>query len=64
MFTEIKGRGEELEKVVAAAEQCLEGPVNEAFIQEFVVQHDMAQQQVEVARAKIESFKEKLPKSE
>jgi hypothetical protein len=36
LFTEIEGRGEKLEHVVATVEQCLEGPVNEAFIQEFV----------------------------
>jgi hypothetical protein len=64
MFTEIKGRGEELEKVVAVAEQCLEGPVNEAIIQEFAEQEAMAQQQVEANRAKIESFEAELPRSE
>jgi hypothetical protein len=37
LFSEIEGRGEELEQVVTAAEQCLEGPVNEAVIQERVV---------------------------
>jgi hypothetical protein len=36
LFTEIEGRGEELEKVVTAAEQHLEGPVNEVVIQEFI----------------------------
>jgi hypothetical protein len=33
LFTEIEGRGEELEKVFIAVEQCLEGPVNEEVIQ-------------------------------
>jgi hypothetical protein len=44
LFAEIEGRGEELEQVVTAAEQHLEGPVNEAVIQEFVEQEAMAQQ--------------------
>jgi hypothetical protein len=46
LFSEIEGRGEELEQVVTAAEQRLEGPVNEAVIQEFTEQEAMAQQQV------------------
>jgi hypothetical protein len=49
LFTEIEGRGAELEQVVTAAEQCLEGPVNEAVIQEFTEQEAVAQQQVEAA---------------
>jgi hypothetical protein len=36
LFTEVEGQGPELEQVVNAAEQCLEGPVNDAVIQEFV----------------------------
>jgi hypothetical protein len=31
MFTEIEGRGAELEQVITAAEQHLEGPINEAI---------------------------------
>jgi hypothetical protein len=42
LFTEIEGRGEELEQVVTAAEQRLEGPVNEAVIQEFTEQEVVA----------------------
>jgi hypothetical protein len=34
-FTEVEGRGAELEQVVTAAEQRLEGTVNDAVIQEF-----------------------------
>jgi chromosome segregation ATPase len=64
LFTEIEGRGAELEQVVTAAEQRLEGPVNEAVIQEFVEQEAMAQQQVEAARAKLEDFEAELPRSE
>jgi hypothetical protein len=33
LFTEIEGRGAELEQVVVAAEQFLEGPMNEVVIQ-------------------------------
>jgi hypothetical protein len=42
LFTEIKGRGAELEQVVTAVEQRLEGPVNEAVIQEFAEQEVVA----------------------
>jgi hypothetical protein len=35
LFAEIEGRGTELEQVITTAEQRLEGPVNEAVIQEF-----------------------------
>jgi hypothetical protein len=35
LFTEVESRGAELEQVVSAAEQRLEGPVNDALIQEF-----------------------------
>jgi hypothetical protein len=64
LFTEVEGRGEELEQVVTAAEQCLEGPINDAVIQEFVEQEVVAQQQVEAARAKLEDFEAELPRSE
>jgi hypothetical protein len=64
LFTEIEGRGAELEQVVTAAEQRLEGPVNEAVIQDFVEQEVVAQQQVEAARAKIEAFEAELVRSE
>jgi hypothetical protein len=47
LFTEVKGRGAELEQVVTAAEQCLEGPVNNVVIQEFVEQEAKAHHQVE-----------------
>jgi hypothetical protein len=42
LFTEIEGRGVELEQVVTAAKQCLEGPVNKEVIQEFVEQEVVA----------------------
>jgi hypothetical protein len=64
LFTEIESRGAELEQVITAAEQCLEGPVNEVVIQEFIEQEAMEQQQVEEARAKIEAFEVELPRSE
>jgi hypothetical protein len=60
-FTEVEGRGAELEQVVTAAEQCLEGPVNDAVIQEFTEQEAIAQQQVEAYRAKLEDFEENYP---
>jgi hypothetical protein len=54
----------ELEKVVTATKQRLEGPVNEAVIQEFTEQEAVAHQQVEAARDKIKAFKEELVQSE
>jgi hypothetical protein len=63
LFTEIEGRGAELEQVVTAVEQHLEGHVNEAVIQEFVEQEVVAQQQVEEAQAKLEALEEELVQS-
>jgi hypothetical protein len=42
LFEDIEGRGEELEQVVTAVEQCLEGPINKEVIQEFVEQEALA----------------------
>jgi hypothetical protein len=53
-----------LEQVVTSVEQRLEGPVNEAFIQEFIKQEALAQQQVEADRAKLEDFQAELPRPE
>ena len=64
LFAEIEGRGVELEQVITAAEQRLEGLVNEVVIQEFTEQKAMAQQQVKAARSKIEAFEEELVRSE
>jgi hypothetical protein len=64
LFAEIEGRGEELEQVVTAAEQHLEGPVNKAIIQEFTKQEALAQQQVEAAQANLEAFEVELPRLE
>jgi hypothetical protein len=44
LFEDIEGRGVELEQVASAAEQHIEGPVNEELIQEFTEQEVMAQQ--------------------
>ena len=38
LFEEIEGQGAELEQVVTLVEKRLEGPVNEAVIQEFAEQ--------------------------
>jgi hypothetical protein len=45
-------------------EQCLEGPVSNSLIQEFVEQEEVAKQQVKEARAKLEAFKVDLPREE
>ena len=44
LFEEIEGRGAKLEQVVTSVEQRLEGPVNEAVIQEFVEQEALGKQ--------------------
>jgi hypothetical protein len=36
VFEEIEGKGSQLDQVVVIGEQCLEGPVTEKLIQEFV----------------------------
>ena len=64
LFTNIEGRGVELEQVVTAAKQCLEGPINEVVIQEFVEQEVVAQKKVEADQAKIEAFEVELPRLE
>jgi hypothetical protein len=64
LFEEIEGQGTELEQVVTSVEQHLEGPVNEAVIQEFIEQEALAKQQVEAARAKLEAFEAELPRPE
>jgi hypothetical protein len=64
LFSEIEGRGAELEQVVTVAEQRLEVPVNEVVIQEFAKQEAMEQQQVEEVGAKLEAFEVELPRPE
>jgi hypothetical protein len=61
LFSEIEGRGEELEQVVTTAEQRLEGPINEAVIQEFTEQEAMAQQQVEAAQPSSRILRQNYP---
>jgi hypothetical protein len=50
LFAKIEGPGAELEKVIIAAEQRLEGSINEAVIQEFAEQEVVAQQQVKASQ--------------
>jgi hypothetical protein len=42
LFTEVESQGAELEQVVNAVEQHLEGPVNGMIIQEFLEQEAIA----------------------
>jgi hypothetical protein len=49
LFEEIEGQGTLLEQVVVTVEKQLEGPMNEAIVQEFAEQEVVAQRQVEVA---------------
>jgi chromosome segregation ATPase len=64
LFTEVESQGAELEQVILTAEQCLEGPVNDAVIQEFTEQEATTKQQVEAARAKLEAFEAELLRPE
>jgi hypothetical protein len=64
LFTEVESQGSELEQFVIATEHHLEGPVNDAVIQEFTKKEVIAQQQVEEARAKLEAFEAELVRSE
>jgi hypothetical protein len=62
IFEEVEGQGSQLDQMVAIVEQCLEGPVTEQVIQEFVKKEVLAKKQVEATRDKLEAFKTDLPK--
>jgi hypothetical protein len=64
LFTEVESQGTELEQVVITAEQCLEGIINDAVIQEFTEKEGITLQQVEVGQAKLKAFKVKLIRPE
>jgi hypothetical protein len=42
LLIEVESQGDELEQVAITVEQCLEGPVNDAMIQEFNEQEVIA----------------------
>jgi hypothetical protein len=60
VFKEIDGHGSQLDHVVAAIEQHLEGPVTEQTIQELAEKEAQARQQVKAVRFKLEVFEEAL----
>jgi hypothetical protein len=64
LFIEVESRGAELEQVVIAVEQHLEGPMNDAVTQEFTEQEVITQQQVETTQSKLEAFEVELIRSE
>jgi hypothetical protein len=64
LFTEVKIQGVELEQVVSATEQRLEGPVSDALIQELTKKEAVALQQVEESRAKLGAFEEEFLRPE
>jgi hypothetical protein len=64
LFEEIERQGAELEGVVTLVEKCLEGPVNEVVIQEFIEQEALVKQQVEATQAKLKAFEAELPRPE
>jgi hypothetical protein len=60
VFKEIDGQGSQLDQVVAAVEQRLEGPITEQTIQELVEQETQAKHQVKAARVKLKTFEAAL----
>jgi hypothetical protein len=64
VFEEIEGQGSQLDQVVAAVEQCLEGLVTMQTIQELAEQEAQAKQQVDSTRVNLEAFKAALPRTE
>jgi hypothetical protein len=60
VFTEVECQGAELDQVATTVEQCLERPINDIVIQEFIEHEVVAQHQFKVARAKIEAFEAEL----
>jgi hypothetical protein len=60
LFTEVESQGVELDQVILTEEQCLEGTVNDAAIQEFTEQEAIAKQQVEATWVKLDAFKAEL----
>jgi hypothetical protein len=61
LFLEIENQGTELQQVLIIAKKRLEGPINNTLIQEFVEQEEIAKQQVEADRAKLEVLEAELP---
>jgi hypothetical protein len=49
VFEEIDSQGSQIDQVVAAVEQHLEGPLTEKIVQELIEQEAKARQQVEEA---------------
>ena len=64
LFLEIENQGTEMEQIVTTTEQRLQGPFNNALIQEIIEQKETAKQQVEAVQAKIEEFEAKLVRPE
>jgi hypothetical protein len=60
LFTEVEGQGEELEKVVNAAEQCLEGPVNDEVIQYFAEQEVHSTTRIQRSSSQARGFQAEL----
>jgi hypothetical protein len=60
VFEEIDGQGSQLDQVVAAIEQHLEGPVTEQTIHELIEQEAQVRQQVEADRFNLEAFEAAL----
>jgi hypothetical protein len=56
VFEDIDSQGSQLDQVVAAVEQCLEGPITEQTVQELAEQEAQARLQVEEVRFKLEDF--------
>jgi len=60
VYKEIDGHDSQLDQVVAAVEQCLEGSATRQTIQELVEKEAQEKQQFEVAQVKLEAFEAAL----
>jgi hypothetical protein len=60
VFKEIDGQGSQLDQVVAAVEQRLEGPFTEKIVHDITKQEAQVRQQVNANQVKLKDFKAAL----
>jgi hypothetical protein len=64
VFEEIDSQGSQLDQVVAAVEQHLEGPVTEKIVQELIEQEAQRGSKFKATRVKLEAFEAALSRLE
>jgi hypothetical protein len=64
VFEEIEGQGLQLDQVVAAVEQCLEGPITEKMIQELAKEEAQEKQKVKETQVKLDALEATFPRPE